>query len=113
MAVVVDDLSPLVHTLHVLHGGVAEHPEAKEHDGADDHRKDADAERARDEGDHEAEGLPHPVVGEGGLLLGREQGSVKGVNLNNKYLVCTNTFVRIRFLPVFARPHHRVPTSPR
>ena len=76
MAVVVDDLPLLVHMLHVLHGGVAKHPAPKEHNGADDHREDADAERARDEGDHEAERLPHPIVGESGLLLGREQGSV-------------------------------------
>ena len=44
MAVVVDDLPPLVEMLHVLHSGVAEHPAAQEHDGADDHGEDADAE---------------------------------------------------------------------
>ena len=81
VAIVVDDLPPLVEVLHVLHGGVAEHPTAEEHDGADDHREDADAEGACDEGDHEAQGLPHPVVREGGFLLGREQGSIEGVNL--------------------------------
>ena len=81
MAVVVDDLPPLVEVLHVLHSGVAEHPTAQEHDGADDHGEDADAEGARDEGDHKAQGLPHPVVREGSFLLGREQGSIKGVDL--------------------------------
>ena len=79
MTIVVDDLLTLV--LHDLHGGVAQHPAAEEHDGADDHGHHADADGARDEGDHKAQGLPHPVVREGGFLLGREQGSIEGVNL--------------------------------
>lgn len=81
MTVVVDHLPLLVGVLHVLHGSVPEHSAAEEHDGADNHREHADAQGARDEGDHKAQGLPHPVIGEGGLLLGGEQGSVKSVNL--------------------------------
>ena len=95
MTVVVDDLALLVGVLHVLHGGVPEHPAAEEHDGADDHREHADAQGARDEGDHEAQGLPHPVVGECGLLLRGEQGSVKGVNLEIERLVVDMTKVKI------------------
>ena len=96
MAVVVDDLPPLVEVLHVLHGGVAEHPTAEEHDGADDHGEDADAEGARDEGDHEAQGLPHPVVGEGSLFLGREKSAVQSIDLNKTSVInmtCKNVNV--------------------
>ena len=90
MTVVVDDLALLVGVLHVLHGGVPEHPAAEEHDGADDHREHADAQGARDEGDNEAQGLPHPVVGEGSLFLGREQSAIQSVDLNNMTCKCMN-----------------------
>ena len=81
MAVVVVHLLLLPGVLAVLHHEVAEHAEHEEHDDADDLGIDADPQRVGDEGDHEAQGLPHPVVREGSFLLGREQCSIKGVNL--------------------------------
>ena len=57
--------------LQLLQGGVAE-----EHNGAENHGLHADTEGDYDEGDHEAQGLPHPVVGEGCLLLRSDLGQV-------------------------------------
>ena len=82
MAVVVVHLLLLPGVLAVLHHEVAEHAEHEEHDDADDLGVDADPQRVGDEGDHEAQGLPHPVVGEGSLFLGREKSAVQSIDLN-------------------------------
>ena len=65
-----------------FHNEVSDHANDEKDNESNDLGEHTDLRGVGDEGYHKSQGLPHPIVGEGGLFIGRKEATIESIDLS-------------------------------